>query len=100
MLCGKTRGYVLTFRCVNCGRYEAFSWYPSEGNVREDQIRARIYQANCEGCGWRGDACGLSAVRIYRTPETLPQIRQLQATRAYQLLRLVLPLLMRSSLHD
>jgi Fe-S-cluster-containing hydrogenase component 2 len=64
---GKTQGYVLTFRCVNCGKHEVFANYPSEGMVSDDQIRARIYQVSCISCGWRGDACGLSAIRISHT---------------------------------
>jgi hypothetical protein len=26
----KTQGYILTFRCVNCGKHEVFANYPSE----------------------------------------------------------------------
>ena len=25
MKTGKTQGYVLTFRCINCGKYEVFA---------------------------------------------------------------------------
>ena len=60
----ETHRYTLTFRCVNCGRIEPFANYPSEGVVREDEIRARIYEVNCKACGWTGETCGISAVRI------------------------------------
>jgi transcription elongation factor Elf1 len=71
---GKTQGYVLTFRCVNCGKREVFASYPSEGMVSDDQIRARIYQVSCTSCGWRGDACGLSAIHISHTTELKARI--------------------------
>ena len=64
---GKTRGYVLTFRCINCGQHEVFAQYPAESGAPEDQVRARIYQVTCNSCGWSGDACGLSAFRISHT---------------------------------
>jgi Pyruvate/2-oxoacid:ferredoxin oxidoreductase delta subunit len=70
-LCPKANEYVLTFRCVNCGRYEASSHFSSESIESEDRIRAKIYQALCKGCGWKGHACGYSAVRIYRANELL-----------------------------
>jgi len=62
----EARGYILTFRCVNCGKHEVFANHPSESVLQEDQIRARIYQVNCNSCGWRGDACGISAIHISR----------------------------------
>ena len=34
---GKTQGYVLTFRCINCGKYEVFAIYPTEEIEPEDQ---------------------------------------------------------------
>ena len=69
MKTGKTQGYVLTFRCINCGKHEVFAQYPSEGIEPEKQIRARIYQVTCNSCGWNGDACGLSAICVSRTGE-------------------------------
>jgi len=66
---GKTQGYVLTFRCINCGKFEVFAKYPTEEIEPEDQIRGRLYQVSCESCGWNGDACGLSAIRISHTTE-------------------------------
>jgi len=71
---GETRGYILTFRCVNCGKHEVFANYPSEELLTEDQIRARIYQVGCISCGWRGDACGLSAIHISHTTELKARI--------------------------
>ena len=69
MKTGKTEGYVLTFRCIYCGKHEVFAQYPSEGIEAEERIRARIYQVICNSCGWNGDACGLSAIRISHTTE-------------------------------
>ena len=66
MKIGKTQGYVLTFRCVNCGEPEVFATYPSENLVTEEEVRARIYSVRCNSCGWRGDACGISAIDIHR----------------------------------
>ena len=45
---GKTRGYVLTFRCIKCGKYEVFAHYTTERIVFQDQIRGRLYQVSCE----------------------------------------------------
>ena len=58
--------YNVTFRCVNCGRYEASANFRSDRPEHEEHIKARIYQVQCAGCGWRGQACGFSAVRILR----------------------------------
>ena len=69
MKTGKAQGYVLTFRCINCGKYEVFAKYPTGEIEPEDQIRGRLYQVSCESCGWNGDACGLSAIRISHTTE-------------------------------
>ena len=48
MKTGKTQGYVLTFRCINCGKHEVFAKYPTDGFEPEDQIRGRLYQVSCE----------------------------------------------------
>jgi transcription elongation factor Elf1 len=69
MNAGETQGYILTFRCVNCGKQEVFANYPSKDLLTEDEVRARIYQVSCGSCGWRGDACGLSAIHISHTTE-------------------------------
>ena len=63
------RGYCLTFRCVNCGRPEASASFASEDAVPDDQIKARIYEANCESCGWKGSVCGVSVVVIHPVPD-------------------------------
>jgi hypothetical protein len=34
-----------------------------------DQIKARIYKANCKACGWNGEVCGVSALQIYYSLE-------------------------------
>lgn len=64
--------YNLTFRCIQCGRYEASANFRSDRVELEDEIKSRIYRAQCEGCGWKGEVCGLSAVRIlrYKSVET------------------------------
>lgn len=77
MVTGNIPGYILTFRCVNCGNREVFATYPSDNSVDEDEVRARTYQASCNYCGWRGDACGHSATHISR-------IIELKARRARQ----------------
>jgi len=64
MKTGETRGYVLTFRCINCGKHEVFGNYLIEHIIPEDRIRGRIYQVRCNSCGWSGDACGLSAICV------------------------------------
>jgi transcription elongation factor Elf1 len=63
---GTAHRYNLTFRCVHCGRYEASANFRSDQVEREERIKARIYRVQCSGCGWRGEACGVSAVRILR----------------------------------
>jgi MinD superfamily P-loop ATPase len=65
----KTCGYILTFRCVNCGRPEASASFACEAVMPNDQIEARIYEANCESCGWKAAVCGLSAIEIHPTPD-------------------------------
>ena len=64
--------YNLTFRCIKCGRYEASANYRSDRTEFEDQIKARIYPVRCAGCGWKGEACGFSVIRIlrYKSRET------------------------------
>ena len=69
MKTGKTQGYLLTFRCINCGKHRVFAQYPSGRMESEVRIRARIYQVSCNSCGWKGDVCSLSAIRISHTTE-------------------------------
>lgn len=72
MQCAAAPSYNLTFRCIICGRYEASATCPGDSIVSEDQIRARIYRVHCATCGWKGEACGLSAIRISSVPELDP----------------------------
>ena len=65
----ETQGYILTFRCINCGRHEALALYPAERIEPEEKIRARIYHVSCSSCGWNGDACGVSATNISHSTE-------------------------------
>jgi hypothetical protein len=65
----ETDGYILTFRCINCGRHEAIARYPTETFEPEEELRARIYHAICSSCGWKGDACGVSATDIAHSME-------------------------------
>ena len=65
----ETQGYILTFRCINCGRHEVFACYPTESFEPEEEIRARIYHLSCSSCGWKGDACGASATNISHSME-------------------------------
>lgn len=58
--------YNLTFRCLQCGRYDAWTNFRSDRVEREEKIKSRIYCVQCAGCGWKGEACGFSAVRILR----------------------------------
>ena len=64
--------YNLTFRCISCGRYEASANFRSDKIEVEDQIKARIYPVKCAGCGWKGEACGFSVIRVlrYKSRET------------------------------
>ena len=55
---------VVVFRCVNCGRNEAFAEEPSAVEPREEQVRTKTYQAICRHCGWNGEARGVSAIEM------------------------------------
>lgn len=59
-----TRGYILTFRCLNCGRPEACAKVSSEIVLSDEEVKTRILEATCRGCGWIGEVCGVSAIRI------------------------------------
>ena len=58
-----TCGYILTFRCLNCGRHEAFASVLSDIVLSED-VKTRLLEASCRACGWTGEVCGVSAVRV------------------------------------
>ncbi|PYT77279.1 MAG: hypothetical protein DMG40_24135 [Acidobacteria bacterium] len=64
--------YNLTFRCIQCGKYEASANFSSDRVEQENHLKAGIYRVQCARCGWKGEACGLSAVRIlrYQSKET------------------------------
>ena len=64
MLCVTVQKYSLTFRCINCGRNEASATYSSDTAVAEEQVKVRIYRVSCTACGWKGEACGFSAIRV------------------------------------
>ena len=66
---------LVVFRCVNCGRNEAFAEEPSAGELREEQIRTKTYPALCRYCGWQGEARGLSAVEVRSGVERRTGIR-------------------------
>ena len=55
---------VVVFRCVNCGRNEAFAEESSVVEPREEQVRTKTYQAICRYCGWQGEARGISAIEM------------------------------------
>ncbi len=59
-----TVGYILTFRCLNCGRQEAFAKVLSGIVLSDEDVKMRIVEASCKACGWAGEVCGVSAVRI------------------------------------
>lgn len=67
--------YLVLFRCVSCGRNEAFAEESSAVEPREDQIRAKTFQAICRYCGWQGEARGLSAVEMRSGVERRTGIR-------------------------
>ena len=69
---------LVVFRCVSCGRNEAFAEESSAAEPCEDQIRTKIYQAICRYCGWQGEARGLSAVEIRSGVERRARIRNKQ----------------------
>jgi len=74
----KTHWCLLAFRCVNCGRNEASAEDSFAGVPHEDQISAKIYQASCRACGWKGEVCGLSSVKIRSGVERRKGIRNKQ----------------------
>jgi transcription elongation factor Elf1 len=72
----KTRGYILKFRCLSCGRYEASAGYPCEAVLSVDEVKTGIYEANCKACGWNGEVCGFSSVQIYYSLELEVKARE------------------------
>ena len=70
-----TQCYTLTFRCVNCGKPEAYAAYSSDIAIREDDLRFYLYEARCRGCGWKGSFCGFSATLVCRVANPEKQVR-------------------------
>ncbi len=58
--------YILTFRCLNCGRHEAFAHVLSDSVLSDEDAKMRLLEATCRACSWKGEVCGVSAVRIER----------------------------------
>jgi len=77
----KTHWCLIVFRCVNCGKNEAFAEDSFEVEPSEDQIRTRIYQAICRFCGWEGEVRGMSAVEMRSGVERRTGIRNKQRNR-------------------
>ena len=69
---GTAHRYNLTFRCIHCGGYEASANFRSDPVELEEEIMARVYRVQCARCGWKGEVCGISAVRMlrYKSVET------------------------------
>jgi hypothetical protein len=55
---------LIVFRCVSCGRNEAFAEKSSPVEPCEEEIRTNTYQAICRYCGWQGEARGISAIEM------------------------------------
>ena len=67
---------LVVFRCVSCGRNEAFAEESSDVEPREDQIRTNNHHAICRHCGWQGEARGLSALEMRSGVERRTGIRK------------------------
>ena len=72
---------LLLFRCVNCGKNEAFAEDYFGGEPHEDQIRSKTYQATCRYCGWQGEVRGLPTVEMRSGVERRTGIRNKQRNR-------------------
>jgi DNA-directed RNA polymerase subunit RPC12/RpoP len=77
----KTYWCLVAFRCVNCGRNEAYAEDSFQGEPREDQISQKTYQAICRYCGWAGEVRGLSAVEMRSGVERRTGTRNKQRNR-------------------
>ena len=67
---------LVVFRCVNCGRNEAFAEESTAVEPSEELIRTKTYQAICRHCGWRGEARGISAIETRGGVERRTGIRR------------------------
>lgn len=75
MTVSKTHWCLVVFRCIHCGKNEAFAEDCFEGKPSEEQIRRKVYQAICRYCGWEGEVGGLSAVEMRSGVERRTGIR-------------------------
>jgi hypothetical protein len=71
------KGYwcLVVFRCINCGRNEAFAEESCAVEPREEQIRTKTYQAICRHCGYEGEVRGISAIEMRSGVERRTAIR-------------------------
>jgi hypothetical protein len=60
----KTYWCLVVFRCVHCGKNEAFAEEPFAVEPREEQIRNKTYQTICRYCGGQSEALGISAIEM------------------------------------
>jgi len=67
---------LIVFRCVGCGKNEAFAEQSSAVEPHEEEIRTKTYQAICRYCGWQGEARGISAIEMRSGVERRTGIRR------------------------
>jgi hypothetical protein len=67
---------LIVFRCVHCGRNEAFAEEPSAVEPGEEQIRNKTYRAICRYCGGQSEALGISAIEMRSGVERRTKIRK------------------------
>ena len=67
---------LVVFRCVHCGRNEAFAEEPSAVEPREEEIRSKTYQTICRYCGRQSEAQGISAIEMRGGLERRTKIRK------------------------
>ncbi len=72
----KTHWCLIVFRCVNCGRNEAFAENSFEDQPRELNQAQDIPSTICRCCGWEGEVRGLSAVEMRCGVERRTGIRE------------------------
>ena len=74
----KTHWCLVVFRCINCGRNEAFAEVRFECKHSEYHIRNKKNRAICWYCCWEGEVRGLSAVEMRSGVERRTGIRNKQ----------------------
>jgi len=67
---------LVVFRCVHCGRNEAFAEEPSAVEPRDEEIRNKTYQAICRYCGGQSQALGISAIEMHSGVERRTKTRK------------------------